>query len=49
MIVIYTLNAALWSANAVLWFGYAHIPAMAVVSFLAAIGSLLLARAEDQR
>lgn len=40
------INAVLWFLNAVLWFGYAHVPLMAVVSFAAAIGSLLLARAE---
>lgn len=46
MTILHILNAILWLFNAVLWFGYAHVTSMTVVSLLAAIGSLLLARAE---
>lgn len=33
---IHFLNAVLWLANAGVWFGYAHVPAMATVSLAAA-------------
>lgn len=46
MTILHILNATLWLFNAALWFGYAHVTSMTVVSLLAAIGSLLLARAE---
>ncbi len=44
---MHILNAVLWFANAAVWFGYAHVPLMAVASLVAVVGSLVLARMES--
>lgn len=46
MKLIHALNAALWCANAVVWFGYAHSLLMAVASLLAMALSIYMWRLE---
>ena len=46
MKLLHAVNAALWLANAVTWFAYAHVPAMAVASLGATALSILMWRIE---
>lgn len=46
---LHVVNAAAWAANALVWFAYAHVPAMAIASLLATVTALWMARAEGQR
>ncbi len=44
MTLLGTINAGLWTINAITWGFYAHSIPMAITSLLAAVGSVLLAR-----
>jgi len=46
MKLLHGLNAALWLSNAAVWFGYAHVPAMAIASLGATALSILMWRIE---
>lgn len=44
---LHVLNAVAWLANAITWATYARVPSMAVVSGMACILALYLAREEQ--
>ena len=46
MKALHLLNACAWSANAVVWLAYAHVISMAVLSGIATVSALYLARQE---
>lgn len=47
MRLMHAVNAAAWITNAVVWYGYAHSPAMAIMSLCATAGSLWMWRLES--
>lgn len=48
MKTLHYINALLWFLNAVLWLGWAHSPFMALASFAAAIGAMVIGRRTDR-
>lgn len=47
MKALHLVNAAMWIANAAVWLFWAHQPWMALASFGAAVGAVVIARRSD--
>lgn len=47
MMFLHVLNAVAWLANAIVWATYARVPFMAVMSGVACVLALYLARQEQ--